>query len=157
MKKLLALIAFSVLVLIPVGTQNAFAVPPVITVVDKGASIDIVATDSDNMSFIEAANEQFSKSCTVNPSTQIIRSLGKTSLPVTVTAKDCSIPPEQTIACVATDLSVTPGACSFAVGGELIPLDTTMILVAGTQYTAAWMIPVLVSAVGIGIVIARKF
>jgi hypothetical protein len=44
-----------------------------------------------------------------------------------------------------------------AIGGEMIPLDTTMILVAGTQYTAAWMIPVMVSAIGIAIVIARKF
>ncbi len=44
-----------------------------------------------------------------------------------------------------------------AVGGELIPLETTMVLVAGAQYNAAWMIPVLVSAIGIGIVIARKF
>ena len=43
------------------------------------------------------------------------------------------------------------------IGGELIPLDTTMVLIAGTQTTAAWMIPVLVSAIGIGLVIARKF
>jgi len=57
------------------------------------------------------------------------------------------------------------GDCSFippepdvnVVGGELIRLDTTMVLVAGTQNTAAWMIPVIVSAIGIGIVIARKF
>jgi len=44
-----------------------------------------------------------------------------------------------------------------AIGGDLIPLDTTMVLVAGTQYTAAWMIPAIVSAIGIAIVIARKF
>jgi len=44
-----------------------------------------------------------------------------------------------------------------AIGGELIPLDVTMVLAAGAQYTAAWMIPVIVSAIGIGIVIARKF
>ncbi len=44
-----------------------------------------------------------------------------------------------------------------AVGGDFIPLDTTMVLVAGAQYTAAWMIPAIVSAIGIGIVIARKF
>ena len=43
------------------------------------------------------------------------------------------------------------------VGGELIPLDTTMVLVAGAQTNASWMIPVIVSAIGIGIVIARKF
>jgi len=44
-----------------------------------------------------------------------------------------------------------------AIGGDIIPLDTTMVLVAGTQTTAAWMIPVIVSAIGIGIVLARKF
>jgi len=47
--------------------------------------------------------------------------------------------------------------CPQAIGGELIPLDATMVLVAGTQTMAAWMIPVLISAIGIGIVIARKF
>jgi len=44
-----------------------------------------------------------------------------------------------------------------AVGGDIIPLDSTMVLAAGAQYTAAWMIPVIVSAIGIAIVIARKF
>jgi len=44
-----------------------------------------------------------------------------------------------------------------AVGGDIVPLDSTMVLVAGTQNTAAWMIPVIVSAIGIAIVIARKF
>jgi len=44
-----------------------------------------------------------------------------------------------------------------AVGGNIIPLDSTMVLAAGAQYTAAWMIPAIVSAIGIAIVIARKF
>jgi len=43
------------------------------------------------------------------------------------------------------------------VGGELIPIDTTSLLLAGTYSNAAWMIPAIVSAIGIGIVIARKF
>jgi len=43
------------------------------------------------------------------------------------------------------------------VGGEFIGIETTSVLAAGAQYTAAWMIPVIVSAIGIGIVIARKF
>jgi len=46
---------------------------------------------------------------------------------------------------------------STAVGGEFIGIDTTSVLAAGAQYNAAWMIPVIVSAIGIGIVIARKF
>ncbi len=44
-----------------------------------------------------------------------------------------------------------------AIGGNIIPLDSTMVLAAGAQYTAAWMIPVIVSGIGIAIVIARKF
>jgi len=44
-----------------------------------------------------------------------------------------------------------------AIGGNLIQMETTSVLAAGAQYTAAWMIPVIVSAIGIGIVIARKF
>ncbi len=44
-----------------------------------------------------------------------------------------------------------------AVGGEFIGIDTVSVLVAGAQYTAAWMIPVIVSGIGFAIVIARKF
>ncbi len=56
----------------------------------------------------------------------------------------------------ACDSIVTiENAC--AVGGEFIGIDSTMVLVAGAQYTAAWMIPVIVSAIGISIVISIKF
>ena len=48
-------------------------------------------------------------------------------------------------------------SCGMAVGGEMIPLDTASLLLAGTSSVAAWMIPALISAVGIGIVLARKF
>ena len=42
------------------------------------------------------------------------------------------------------------------VGGEMILVDTTTLMLAGTQYMAAWLIPVIVSAVGVGMVILRK-
>jgi len=45
----------------------------------------------------------------------------------------------------------------FAVGGDMIQMETTSVLAAGAQYTAAWMIPVIVSGIGFAIVIARKF
>jgi len=43
------------------------------------------------------------------------------------------------------------------VGGEIMPLDTTSLLLVSTQMNAAWMIPVIVAGIGIAIVIARKF
>jgi len=43
-----------------------------------------------------------------------------------------------------------------AVGGEFIGIDSTMVLAAGAQYTAAWMIPLVVAAAGFGLVISRK-
>jgi len=42
------------------------------------------------------------------------------------------------------------------IGGTMIPIDSTALLLGGIQMNVAWMIPVIVSASGIGIVIARK-
>jgi len=42
-------------------------------------------------------------------------------------------------------------------GGHMIPIDTTAVLLAWTQMNAYWLIPVILAAVGIGIVISRKF
>ena len=45
---------------------------------------------------------------------------------------------------------------TVAVGGELIPLDTSALLLAGSQMNAAWMIPVVLSVLGIGIFVVSK-
>ncbi len=50
-----------------------------------------------------------------------------------------------------------PTSVSTPVGGTFEGVNTVSLLVTGAQMNAAWMIPVLVSAIGIGIVIARKF
>ena len=42
------------------------------------------------------------------------------------------------------------------VGGIMIPVDTTVLLLAGTHQISAWLIPLIVSGVGFGIVILRK-
>jgi len=49
------------------------------------------------------------------------------------------------------------GPSECVVGGEMIPIGTTSLILAGTQSAFSWMIPITVSAVGIAIVIARKF
>jgi len=39
------------------------------------------------------------------------------------------------------------------IGGTSLPIDTTALLVAGAYTTTSWMIPILVSAVGIGLAV----
>ena len=51
----------------------------------------------------------------------------------------------------------TSGESNMVVGGEFIGIDSVSVLVAGAQNTASWMIPIIVSAIGIGIIILRKF
>ncbi len=60
----------------------------------------------------------------------------------------------------APDLSSPQGiAFDFSqtvVGGELLPIETTALLLAGAYTTASWMIPVLVSAIGFGILFTLR-
>jgi len=42
------------------------------------------------------------------------------------------------------------------IGGTLIPIDATAMLLVGSQTTASWMIPVIVAGIGFAIVILRK-
>jgi len=43
------------------------------------------------------------------------------------------------------------------VGGYSLPIDSTSLILAGAQMTAAWMIPVIIAGIGFAIVIVRKF
>ncbi len=52
---------------------------------------------------------------------------------------------------------IVPIASICLVGGTLVPIDSTALLLVGAQMTAAWMIPVIIAGIGIAIVIARKF
>ncbi len=43
------------------------------------------------------------------------------------------------------------------VGGSVLEIDRTPVLLVATQTSAAWMIPVIIAGIGIAIVIARKY
>ena len=42
------------------------------------------------------------------------------------------------------------------IGGELIPLDTTALLLAGVQSVSMWMIPVILAGAGIGVFVIKR-
>ncbi len=42
------------------------------------------------------------------------------------------------------------------IGGELLPIDKTALLLAGFQTNAIWMLPIVMSAVGIGAFVLTK-
>ena len=51
-------------------------------------------------------------------------------------------------------ITTIPSICT-PVGGELIPIETTSLLLAGAQ-SFSWMIPVILSVLGIGLFVFRK-
>ncbi len=55
------------------------------------------------------------------------------------------------------DMGFTTFFSDPPIGGTLVPIDTTSLLLVGAQSTAAWMIPVIIAGIGIAIVIARRF
>ena len=208
MKKLLALIAFSLLLLVPVGAQNAFgsligdevtvdnSIPnhnPITETVNSvpnpefvfpdlgpvGLSVSIESEEiwieydrfltfgstfiSDHdwwitdldwiVNGVEVPGNIQGVVCTADSGIPLGPvTFTNSEIHITVNSVSLISNENKNIHC---DIDVIHGG--QAVGGELIPLDSTMILAAGAQYTAAWMIPVIVSAIGIGIVIARKF
>ena len=42
------------------------------------------------------------------------------------------------------------------IGGTILPIDTTALLLAGTQSISMWMIPVVVASIGIGIFMIKR-
>jgi len=57
-----------------------------------------------------------------------------------------------------TNVPFQTSACRLipTIGGEMIPVDTTALLVAGAQTNALWLIPIIGTAVGLGVVLAKK-
>ena len=47
-------------------------------------------------------------------------------------------------------------AKDIPIGGTLIPIDTTTLLLAGVQSISMWMIPVVVAGIGIGIFVIKR-
>jgi hypothetical protein len=71
---------------------------------------------------------------------------------VSQTSAILSVPPPQTGINFALD---PENGCPAGIGGEIIPIESTSLLLAGAQSTS-WLIPIVISAVGIGLVLVRR-
>jgi len=60
---------------------------------------------------------------------------------------ECTSVPFQTSVCTLIPLNV---------GGQIIPVDSTALLVAGAQTNALWLISLIGTAVVLGVVLAKK-
>ena len=49
-----------------------------------------------------------------------------------------------------------PFTLTGTIGGTLIPIDTTILLLAGVQSISMWMIPVVAAGVGIGVLVIKR-
>ena len=86
----------------------------------------------------------------------VIDPLGDTFLLIT---EVCILNIDTTFVCpINIDLNLKfdlPTKFFVAIGGEIIPIESTSLILAGAQ-SFSWMIPVVLSIVGIGLVILRR-
>ncbi len=168
MNKWLALIAFSVLLLVPVGAQNAFAqlcpLIPGCTTGNLYVGDDILDTVSQYNSAGTLLDADFITGL-AGPGSIAFDSAGN------IYVTDISLGTVRQYNSAGTLLDAdfitsqsNPISKAFdftftddqVVGGTLLPLDTTVLILAGAQ-TFSWMIPVVLSVLGIGLfVVSRK-
>ena len=161
LKKLLTLIAFSVLLLIPIGTQAVFAASMTIDsdVIMTVGDDSIVTIDSDVTNNLDNKGTLTVESTgTINIGSDTSASLsnsGEINGPGTINlfGKVIEIENTGTITAMINQI-FTDGV---AIGGEFIQMESTAVLLAGAQTTSSWVLPVIVASIGIGIVISRRF
>ncbi len=145
------------------GTPNAVTVHFDLTTFRLGNEMQIGAEDTFVIDGGSTFDHTHDPSCqTLNAFAQTIFNAGNFNVFGTLINNNAFINQGTVLDCGIITGSFLPlpgivNQCPSAVGGDIIPLDSTMVLAAGVQYTAAWMIPVIVSGIGFAIVIARKF
>jgi len=97
--------------------------------------------------------EMFSGTIMINPdpgSVSITNLSGDTTIMVMIDGIQTEIGPG-----VTYEFPVQPDN-SQVIGGEIIPLDTAALLLAGAQTSAVWMVPLLFALVGTAIIYIKK-
>jgi len=161
---------FSPFICVPsTGTPTIFADTPPYTFVCPAAGCTLSVTDAFNQ------GDQFDVfDGGLIGSTSVVALTNIQCAPNATDPVDCMADPDSSsgtfalaagphsITFLPTVVAATAGAAYFnvvipPVGGTMIPIDSTALLLAGAQMNADWLIPVIVVAIGFAIVIARKY
>jgi len=161
LQKSLSIVAFSVLFLVLTGAQSVFAASmtidsdAIMTVGDDS----IVTIDSDVTNNLDNAGTLNVESTgIINIGSDTSASLSNSGIingpgVINLFGNVIEVDNTGTITAIINEIFTD----AVAIGGEIIQIESTAVLLAGAQTTSSWLIPVIVSAIGIGIVISRRF
>jgi len=153
-----------------VSSQTVFAQPgnTGLTVIAFDQDVlSLEPTDPDGLdnALVTTGGGQFGGGLLCDTTSFLSAALSFHPLPWTVTLTDCQDPGDVTVWSVDVNGVITciEGSClpdgepgPTLIGGELLPIETTSLLLANAQ-SFSWMIPVVLSGIGIGLfVVSRK-
>jgi len=58
--------------------------------------------------------------------------------------------------CLGIPFDVSSEPCAIPIGGTLVPIDTTALLLASVQSISMWMIPVVIAGIVIGVLVIKR-
>jgi len=160
LQKSISIFAFSVLFLVLTGAQSVFAASMTIDsdVMMTVGDDSIVTIDTDDSNILDNKGTlNIDPDGTINVGSNsftLLSNEGAINGPgvINLFGQVIEIENTGTITAVINEI-FTDGV---AVGGEIIPIESAAVLLAGAQMTVSWLIPVIVSAAGIGLVLLRK-
>ena len=158
MNKVIPLLAFSVLLLVPVGAQNVFGGAGgtttstlTIEVQDDGP---VLASDVPCSVFDVFGNILGTGVTDVNGQVVITILIVFGDEIEIICTTDTSFA-KKSIIVLGNQVTISLTLQSL-VGGKSLTIDTTSLLLAGAQMTASWLIPVIVVGAGIVLVLVRR-
>jgi len=155
---------------IAIGAPTDFGVPPYNVIIESPFVVNIGSLGSGSLEIFDLNTLTVLNGATLNINdgfgpVLIIQPLATLFIEGTVN-NNFDIFNQGSIVCVGagtlvdlgsiTGSGTTTGCGGAAVGSISIPLDTTPMLVAGSEMNSVWITLAIVSAVGIGILIIRK-
>ena len=157
MQKSLSIFAFSVFLLVLTGNQAVFAASmtidqDAIMTVGDDATITIDTDDSNILENQGTLNIDSDGTINIGSNTfTLLRNSGTINGPGEINLFGSVIEIENT-----GEITAIINEFLTIVGGEIIQIESTAVLLAGVHMTASWLIPVVIASIGIGIVIARR-